>query len=347
MRLVNALRPLLALTLVGATALAAQTAGPLPRTSPERQGISSAAILDFVQAADTGVDAMNGFMLVRHGSVVAEGWWAPYAPAMPHVLYSLSKSFTSTAVGLAVAEGKLSLDDEVLKFFREDAPAQPSANLRQMRVRDLLRMNTGHQTEPTFWIADPATDTLLQNVTRKVNLKPGKAKNFKFKFNYPETLPEGNYFILGVVDTADSVGESNEQNNVAASPTQVTIAPPFIDAVGTFADPAPTSLTVGRRGQAILVVQNAGNVPLRGRPVIRLVLSSDGTVDGADSELAMPAVGLNLKPGRAKRVRLRFETPAVTPGPFFLIANIDQTNVLTERNEANNTVSTAVTVASA
>jgi len=195
--------------------------------------------------------------------------------------------------------------------------------------------------------ADPATDTLLQNVTRKVNLKPGKAKNFKFKFNYPETLPEGNYFILGVVDTADSVGESNEQNNVAASPTQVTIAPPFIDAVGTFADPAPTSLTVGRRGQAILVVQNAGNVPLRGRPVIRLVLSSDGTVDGADSELAMPAVGLNLKPGRAKRVRLRFETPAVTPGPFFLIANIDQTNVLTERNEANNTVSTAVTVASA
>jgi hypothetical protein len=61
----------------------------------------------------------------------------------------------------------------------------------------------------------------------------------------------------------------------------------------------------------------------------------------------MPAAGLNLKPGRTKRVRVRFETPAVAPGPYFLIASIDQTNVLTERNEANNTVSTAVTVASA
>jgi CubicO group peptidase (beta-lactamase class C family) len=63
-------------------------------------------------------------------------------------LYSLSKSFTSTAVGLAVAEGKLSVDDEVLKFFPDDAPADPSANLKSMRVSDLLRMNTGHQAEP-------------------------------------------------------------------------------------------------------------------------------------------------------------------------------------------------------
>ena len=63
-------------------------------------------------------------------------------------LYSLSKSFTSTAVGLAVAEGKLSLDDEVLKFFPDEAPAEPSNNLKAMRVRDLLRMSTGHQTEP-------------------------------------------------------------------------------------------------------------------------------------------------------------------------------------------------------
>ena len=195
--------------------------------------------------------------------------------------------------------------------------------------------------------AEPGTDELLNGVTRNVKLKPGKAKNFKFKFNYPETLPEGNYFILGVVDTADSVGESNEQNNVAVSPTQVTIAPPFIDAVGTFADPAPTALVVGKRGQAVLAIQNAGNVPLKGKPVIRLVLSSDATVDGTDTELAMPAAGLNLKPGRARRVRLRFKTPAVTPGPYFLIATIDQTNVLTERNEANNTVSTPVTVASA
>ena len=56
-------------------------------------------------------------MLVRHGQVVAEGWWSPYAADEPHMLYSLSKSFTSTAVGLAVAEGKLSVDDPVLELL--------------------------------------------------------------------------------------------------------------------------------------------------------------------------------------------------------------------------------------
>src|SRR5207237_5567963 len=99
----------------------------LPRSTPERQGISPSAILAFVEAADSDIDAMHSFMLVRHGHVVAEGWWTPYDAKTPHVLYSLSKSFTSTAVGLAITEGKLSLDDEVLKMFPEDAPAEPSS----------------------------------------------------------------------------------------------------------------------------------------------------------------------------------------------------------------------------
>ncbi len=120
----------------------------LPRSSPEAQGISSSAILSFIEAADKDIDSLHSFMLLRHGHVVAEGWWAPYNAESPHMLYSLSKSFTSTAVGLAISEGKLSLDDEVLKFFPEDAPSNPSDNLKAMRVSDLLRMSTGHQTEP-------------------------------------------------------------------------------------------------------------------------------------------------------------------------------------------------------
>ncbi len=120
----------------------------LPRSTPEAQGISSSAILSFIESADKDIDSLHSFMLLRHGCVVAEGWWAPYNAESPHVLYSLSKSFTSTAVGLAISEGKLRLDDDVLKFFPEDAPANPSDNLEAMRVSDLLRMSTGHQTEP-------------------------------------------------------------------------------------------------------------------------------------------------------------------------------------------------------
>ncbi len=181
-------RPLLlALAVASAAPLSAQTSYSLPRSTPEREGVSSSAILAFVQAADTGVDAMNSFMLVRHGHVVAEGWWGPYDARTPHVLYSLSKSFTSTAVGLAIAEGKLSLDDEVLKFFPEEAPAQPSANLREMRVRDLLRMNTGQVTEPS--IMTPADSTLRDATWMKrflahtVPFKPGT----HFLYNSPAT----------------------------------------------------------------------------------------------------------------------------------------------------------------
>src|SRR5205085_11372450 len=113
---------------------------------------------------------MNSFMLVRHGQVVAEGWWGPYDAQTPHILYSLSKSFTSTAVGLAIADGKLSLDDEVLKFFPDDAPAQSSNNLKAMRVSDLLRMSTGHQTEPPRTAGEAWTRTFLRH---EVPFKPG------------------------------------------------------------------------------------------------------------------------------------------------------------------------------
>src|SRR4051812_15550419 len=110
---------LLALATAGAASAAAAA---LPRSSPEEQGISSAAIRDYVEAADKEINTLHSFMLLRHGHVIAEGWWKPEAPDKPHVLWSLSKSFTSTAVGLAVEEGKLSLDDPVLKFFPADAP---------------------------------------------------------------------------------------------------------------------------------------------------------------------------------------------------------------------------------
>jgi CubicO group peptidase (beta-lactamase class C family) len=177
----------LALPIAFATRLAAQGAVPLPRSTPEREGVASSAVLSFVQAADTGIDAMNSFMLVRHGRVVAEGWWGPYAPTTPHILYSLSKSFTSTAIGLAIAEGKLSIDDPVLKFFPDEAPAEPSVNLRAMRVRDLLRMVTGHQTEAALFGAVDSSMRSASWVKRffahPVAFKPGT----HFLYNSPAT----------------------------------------------------------------------------------------------------------------------------------------------------------------
>ncbi len=145
-------------------------AADLPRSAPEIQGVSSSEVLAFVEAADQTLESLNSFLLVRHGHVVAEGWWAPYHPQANHSLYSLSKSFTSTAVGMAISEGKLSLDDPVLKFFPEVAPNEPSDHLKAMRVSDLLRMTTGQQTEP---LRKPDENWVKEFLKHPVPFKPG------------------------------------------------------------------------------------------------------------------------------------------------------------------------------
>jgi CubicO group peptidase (beta-lactamase class C family) len=142
-------------------------------STPEEEGISSQAILQFIEALEEAQpDAIHSVMIRRHGKVVASGWWTPYNPESPHLLWSLSKSFTSTAIGIAQDEGLLSIDDPVLSFFPEDSPEEPSANLKAMRIRDLLRMNTGQATEPSFrnMQSDNWVKAFLEH---KVDYKPG------------------------------------------------------------------------------------------------------------------------------------------------------------------------------
>jgi len=114
---------------------------------PEAEGVSSPAILNWINAVESDVDALHSFVLVRHGKVISEGWWAPYEKESPHMLYSLSKSFTSTAVGMAVDEGTLSLDDKAISFFPDKLPENPNDNLKNMRIRDLLCMGTGNHND--------------------------------------------------------------------------------------------------------------------------------------------------------------------------------------------------------
>ncbi|MFN9957563.1 MAG: serine hydrolase, partial [bacterium] len=90
----------------------------------------------------------HSLMVVRHGQVVVEGWWAPYRADLKHTLYSMSKSFTSTAVGFAVAEGKLKTTDTVISFFPEDLPSTVSDNLAKLTIKDLLSMSVGQEAEP-------------------------------------------------------------------------------------------------------------------------------------------------------------------------------------------------------
>jgi CubicO group peptidase (beta-lactamase class C family) len=141
--------------------------------SAEEHGIPSGAILAFVDAVEREVHHAHGFVLARRGAVVAEGYWQPYRAGQPHMQFSLAKSFTSTAVGLLVGEGRLSVDDGVLDLFPDLAPAEPSEHLRAMRVRHLLTMTTGHHANPLRAIRLAGPEWTRRFLAQPVEHPPG------------------------------------------------------------------------------------------------------------------------------------------------------------------------------
>ena len=116
----------------------------LPRSTPAAEGMSSRAIAALLDRIEAESVELHSIMVVRRGHVVAEGWWAPYSPERPHLLYSLTKSFTSIAVGLVIADGLLSLDDLVVDVLPDHVPADISDQGRRITVHHLLSMTSGH-----------------------------------------------------------------------------------------------------------------------------------------------------------------------------------------------------------
>jgi CubicO group peptidase (beta-lactamase class C family) len=135
--------PLLLLSILSATSQ------DLPRSIPEKEGVSAAAISRFIDATTRGKTEFHSFLFLRHGKVVAEGWWNPYAPDLTHTLYSTSKSFTAAAVGFALTEGRLQLTDKVVSFFPNDLPNPVPPFLAELTVKDVLMMSDGMAPDPT------------------------------------------------------------------------------------------------------------------------------------------------------------------------------------------------------
>lgn len=145
-----------------------------PHTTPESAGLPSAAILAFLDRLEREDHDPHSVMILRDGKTLAEGWWAPYQRDRVHQLYSLSKSFTSTAIGIAVEEGRLNVEDKVLDFFPDLAPENPSANLRAMRVKDLLTMTAGHDADDRSDMnAEPDGVWMRAFLRRSVPFEPG------------------------------------------------------------------------------------------------------------------------------------------------------------------------------
>jgi CubicO group peptidase (beta-lactamase class C family) len=109
--------------------------------------MSSRAIVALLDQLEARSVECHSLMVVHRGHVVAEGWWTPYSAERPHLLYSLTKSFTSVAVGLAIADGLLSLDDRVVDVLPDRVPADVSEQGRRITVHHLLTMTAGHNPD--------------------------------------------------------------------------------------------------------------------------------------------------------------------------------------------------------
>lgn len=116
----------------------------LERVTPEQVGIYSKGVLSFLDSVQDKKINLHSFMLLRHGKVAVEGYYKPFGEKMLHNIYSVSKSFTSAAIGIAIGEGLLSLEDKVVDFFPEKLTGEVHKYTAMMKVKHLLSMATVH-----------------------------------------------------------------------------------------------------------------------------------------------------------------------------------------------------------
>lgn len=146
----------------------------IPITTPEAVGIPSGCILNFLTRLDQYGIPMHSVLLCRHGKLAAEGYYAPYRANTLHRMFSISKSFTSIAIGFLADEGKLSLDDPIVTYFPDKVPSGVHPWIASMTIRDMLMMRTCHAS-----------------TTYKVNMKEDWVESF---FTVPPTHPAGKLF---------------------------------------------------------------------------------------------------------------------------------------------------------
>ncbi|MET9505115.1 serine hydrolase domain-containing protein [Streptomyces sp. NPDC006622] len=157
----------------------------LSSSTPSAQGVDASGVLAFLDAVDTaGAIEPHSLMVLRHGHVVAAGWWAPYTPDRLHLLYSLSKSFTSTAAGFAVAEGLIGLDSPVISYFPEFDADVTDPRSRAMRVRHVASMASGHEAETLDRARALDPDDLVRGF---LLLPPDRDPGTVFAYNQPAT----------------------------------------------------------------------------------------------------------------------------------------------------------------
>ena len=152
--------------------LVAAQVGDLPRSTPAAEGISTQAVIDMMDSLMALPECdIHHVMVVRHGKVVAELHPAPFRAEDSHTLYSASKTFTALAVGIAIDNNLLRLDDRVMTFFPDKRTRRVNDYMAAMTVRDLLMMASG--VKPDWTMRDNSLDWVKDWLAKPVDTRPG------------------------------------------------------------------------------------------------------------------------------------------------------------------------------
>jgi CubicO group peptidase (beta-lactamase class C family) len=153
-------------------------------SSPSAQGVRSSGILAFLDALERDAEP-HGLIVQRHGHRIAEGYWAPHTADRSRLVYSVSKTFTGTALALQIGEGRLTLDDLVSDHLPEQFDDSTPDATRRMRIRHIASMATGHDRETLLeaLTLDP-TDPVHGFLSIPPDAEPGTL----FAYNQPPVL---------------------------------------------------------------------------------------------------------------------------------------------------------------
>ena len=156
---------------------------PFPRSSPEAQGISSEYIAKYLTALnrDKTLD-MHHIMILRNGYVIAEGSFGAYDIKTWHITHSECKSITGLAIGMLIDEGKLNLDDKVVKIFDKSIPKMALLTHKNMTIRHLLTMTSGIVFNETGSVTE--TDWVKCFFESAQKHEPGKYFNYNSMNTY-------------------------------------------------------------------------------------------------------------------------------------------------------------------
>ena len=178
------------------------------RTAPESVGISAKSILELLDRLEEDYSEIHSLMVMRHDQIIVEGWWQPYSPAVRHMMMSASKTFSGTAVGIAVKEGITTLDERIADIFPEYISDNANNNLLNITVKDLLCMGSGSEPEvpvdqnwPVNYFHDtefkyePGTEFLYNNAPATLLALIIRKKT---GMNLPEFLKERLFEKIGI-----------------------------------------------------------------------------------------------------------------------------------------------------